>query len=164
VGGRLSLCRRRINATLGAYLTNFHNRLLAVSTSVGILGTASTLQNVGGVRSVGMEALISAPGPRFFGTLSYSYNDSTYRNDVVTNTGTVVHTGKTTVDAAHLARAELAYDNKVIFGRIAANYMSKRYFTYTNDQRYGLSAGARCSMRPSAIAGRRLLQTRSSCR
>jgi iron complex outermembrane receptor protein len=32
----------------------------------------------------------------------------------------------------HLARAELSYDNKVIFGRIAANYMSKRYFTYTN--------------------------------
>jgi hypothetical protein len=37
----------------------------------------------------------------------------------------------------HLARAELAYDNKVIFGRVAVNYMSKRYFTYTNDQYIG---------------------------
>jgi hypothetical protein len=36
----------------------------------------------------------------FQGTLSYSYNDSTYRDNVVTNTGTVVRTaGKTTVDA-----------------------------------------------------------------
>jgi iron complex outermembrane receptor protein len=125
----------KINATLGAYLTNFHNRLLAVSTSVGILGTASTLANVGGVRSAGIEALINAKlGHGFTGTLSYSYNDSTYRNDVVTNTGTVVKTaGKTTVDAPkNLARAELAYDNKVVFGRLAVNYMSKRYFTYTN--------------------------------
>ena len=129
-----------INATLGAYLTNFHNRLLAVSTSVGILGTASTLANVGGVRSAGLEALLNARlGHGFSATVSYAYNDSTYRNDVVTNTGSVVKTsGKTTVDAPkHLARAELSYDNKVIFGRIGANYMSKRYFTYTNDQSVG---------------------------
>lgn len=129
-----------INATLGAYLTNFHNRLLVVPTSVGIVGSANALQNVGGVRSVGMEALVNARlGHGFSATVSYSYNDSTYNNDVTTTTGLIVHTaGKTTVDAPrNLARAELAYDNKVVFGRVAVNYMSKRYFTYTNDESVG---------------------------
>ena len=34
---------------------------------------------------------------------------------------------------AHLANAEIAYDDGVISGRIGANYQSKRYYTYTND-------------------------------
>lgn len=33
----------------------------------------------------------------------------------------------------HLLRGEIAYDSDSFFGRIGANYMSKRYFTYTND-------------------------------
>lgn len=125
----------RINATLGAYLTNFHNRLLVIPTAAGIVGSANLLSNVGGVRSAGIEALVNARlGHGFSTTLSYAYNDSTYRNDI----GTYRLVGKTTVDAPkHLARAELAYDNKVIFGRVAVNYMSKRYFTYTNDQSVG---------------------------
>lgn len=125
----------RINATLGAYLTNFHNRLLVIPTAAGIVGSANLLSNVGGVRSAGIEALVNARlGHGFSTTLSYAYNDSTYRDDI----GTYKLVGKTTVDAPkHLARAELAYDNKVIFGRVAINYMSKRYFTYTNDQSVG---------------------------
>jgi len=125
----------RINATLGAYLTNFHNRLLVIPTAAGIVGSANLLSNVGGVRSAGIEALINARlGHGFSTTLSYAYNDSTYRADI----GTYKLVGKTTVDAPkHLARAELAYDNKVIFGRVGVNYMSRRYFTYTNDQSVG---------------------------
>ena len=35
----------------------------------------------------------------------------------------------------HLAKAELVYDaSSGPFGRIGINYMSRRYFTYTNDQ------------------------------
>lgn len=34
----------------------------------------------------------------------------------------------------HLIRGELSYDSDGVFGRVGANYMSKRYFTYTNDQ------------------------------
>lgn len=34
----------------------------------------------------------------------------------------------------HLARGELSYDSTSFFGRVAVNYMSKRYFTYTNDK------------------------------
>jgi iron complex outermembrane receptor protein len=86
----------RINATLGAYLTNFHNRLLVIPTAAGIVGSANLLSNVGGVRSAGIEALINARlGHGFSTTLSYAYNDSTYRNDI----GTYRIAGKTTVDA-----------------------------------------------------------------
>jgi len=126
---------RGINATLGAYLTNFHNRLLVIPTAAGIVGSANLLSNVGDVRSAGIEALINARlGRGFAVTATYAYNDSTYRNDI----GTLRIAGKTTVDAPnHLARAELSYDSKSFFGRVSANYMSKRYFTYTNDQAVG---------------------------
>ncbi|MBT0671305.1 TonB-dependent receptor [Novosphingobium profundi] len=133
-----------LSATLGAYLVNFHNRLLAVTTGSGIEGNPSVLQNVGGVRSLGLEALLHARLSGALGaTLSYSYNDSTYRDDVTTyasdNTATVTQLrGKTVVDAPrHMARAELAYDDEALFGRIGVDYMSKRAYTYTNDQWVG---------------------------
>jgi iron complex outermembrane receptor protein len=41
--------------------------------------------------------------------------------------------GKSVVDTPkHMLRGEIAYDSDSFFGRIGANYMSKRYFTYTN--------------------------------
>jgi iron complex outermembrane recepter protein len=126
------------NGTLGAYLVNFNNRLLGITTGAGIVGNPAVLQNVGGVRSVGIEAagnykLVSG----FNAFVSYSYNDSTYRNNVVNALGVVLAatSGKTTVDAPqHLIKAELGYDSTSLFGRIGVNYMSKRYFTYLNDQ------------------------------
>jgi iron complex outermembrane receptor protein len=67
-------------------------------------------------------------------TGSYAYNDSTYRDDI----GAVALKGKTTVDSPkHIASGEIAYDGEMFFGRVGANYMSKRYFTYTNDQSVG---------------------------
>mgnify|MGYP003365003268 FL=1 len=128
------------HGTLGAYWVNFHNRLLAVTSGAGIVGSPTILQNVGGVRSLGIEALLNADlGHHFGATVSYAYNDSTYRNNVVQADGSVVLTrGKTVVDAPrHMGRAELNYDDTVFFGRVAVDYMSKRFFTYTNDQSVG---------------------------
>lgn len=128
------------HGTLGAYWVNFHNRLLAVTSGAGIVGSPTILQNVGGVRSLGIEALLNADlGHHFGATVSYAYNDSTYRNNVAQADGSVVQTrGKTVVDAPrHMGRAELNYDDTVLFGRVAVDYMSKRYFTYTNDQSVG---------------------------
>jgi iron complex outermembrane receptor protein len=34
----------------------------------------------------------------------------------------------------HLLRGEIAYDSEGLFGRVGVNYMSKRFFTYENDQ------------------------------
>lgn len=126
------------NGTLGAYLVNFRNRLLAVQVGSPILGLASALQNVGNVRSVGVEAAGDLRLGHGFGLFaSYSYTDATYRDDVLNSSdGSLVAAikGKTVVDSPkHMLRGELNYDQGPIFGRIGANYMSKRYYSYTND-------------------------------
>jgi iron complex outermembrane recepter protein len=124
------------NGVLGAYLVNFKNRLLGVASGPDIIGSPSVLQNVGSVRSVGIEA---AGNYRITPVLtlyaSYTYTDATYRDDVVDRTGAVtLLRGKTVIDTPkHMARGEISYDDSRFFGRASVNYMSKRYFTYTND-------------------------------
>lgn len=124
------------NGVLGAYLVNFKNRLLGVASGPDIIGSPSVLQNVGSVRSVGIEA---AGNYRITPVLtlyaSYTYTDATYRDDVVDRTGAVTPLeGKTVIDTPkHMARGEISYDDSRFFGRASVNYMSKRYFTYTND-------------------------------
>jgi iron complex outermembrane receptor protein len=126
-----------VQALLGAYYVNFRNRLLTIPTSVGIVGAANALQNVGSVRAQGIEAALNYKfGPwTLFG--SYSYNDNTYRSDVTYTIASVTTTfataGKTVTDSPkHLAHGEIAYDDGNRFFRVAANFMSKRFFTYTN--------------------------------
>ena len=127
-----------LSATLGGYVVNFRNRLLGITTGAGIVGNPAVLQNVGKVRSAGIEAAASyRMGNGFNAFASYSYNDSTYRNNVVNALGVILApiAGKTTVDTPkHLAKAEIGYDHDAFFGRVGINYMSKRFFTYTNDQ------------------------------
>ncbi len=124
--------------SIGAYMVDFRNRLLGISTGAGIVGNPAVLQNVGAVRSTGIEAVGSYDfGSGLSAFVSYAYNNATYRNDVVNSIGTVLAatSGKTVVDAPqHLAKADLAYDSDSFFGRVGVNYMSKRYFTYLNDQ------------------------------
>lgn len=128
----------RFNGVVGVYLVNFHNRLLSAASGASIVGSPSVLQNVGSVRSVGFEAAGEAKlGYGFSLFASYSYSDATYRNDVYNVSGTLLAAikGKTVVDSPkHMLRGELSYDQGPVFARIGANYMSKRYFTYTNDQ------------------------------
>lgn len=134
--GGLRVNNGPFNAVLGGYLVNFRNRLLTIPTSVGIVGAANLVQNVGNVRAYGLEAVANYKLPYGFALFaSYSYNNSTYRDNVVTANGTALTAGKTVVDTPkHLARGELSYDSSTFFGRVAVNYMSKRYFTYLNDQ------------------------------
>ena len=124
------------NGVIGVYYVNFRNRLLGVQTGAGIVGNPAILQNVGSVRSVGFEA---AGDVRLGGGLtlfaSYSYTGATYEDNVITPTATIAIKGKDVVDTPkHLLRGEVAYDSNTLFGRVGANYMSKRYFTYLNDQ------------------------------
>ncbi|MFN3468367.1 MAG: TonB-dependent receptor domain-containing protein, partial [Novosphingobium sp.] len=129
-----------VNASLAGYYVNFKNRLLVIPTSIGIVGATNALQNVGSVRALGIEAAVDVRLPGGFGAFaSYSYNDTTYRDDVVITTGgttTIRPTaGKTVVDTPrHLLHGELSYDSPTFFGRVGVNYMSKRFFTYLNDQ------------------------------
>ncbi len=128
-----------VQGVLAGYYVDFSNRLLGITTGAGIVGNPVVLQNVGSVRSVGLElgANWRISGPLgLFG--SYSYNDSKYQDDVVDSNGNVLAAieGKRTVDTPeHLAKAELVYDaSSGPFGRAGISYMSRRYFTYTNDQ------------------------------
>ena len=127
------------NGVVAAYHVDFRDRLLTIPTSVGIVGSANALQNVGSVRAQGIELTGEyRVGPlTLFG--SYSYNNNTYRNDVVITTGagtTIIPTsGKSVVDSPkHMLHGEIGYDDGMLFGRIGAGYMSKRFFTYTNDR------------------------------
>lgn len=124
------------NGVIGVYYVNFSNRLLGVSTGAGIVGNPAILQNVGNVRSIGFEAagdVRLGGGVTLFG--SYSYTGATYEDNVVTPTATIAIKGKDVVDTPkHLLRGEVAYDSDTFFGRVGANYMSKRYFTYLNDK------------------------------
>ena len=126
------------NGVAGIYMVNFHDRLLSAASGPSIVGSPSVLQNVGSVRSVGFEAVGDLKLGGGFGLFaSYSYTDATYRDDVYNLSGTLLAAikDKTVVDSPkHMLRGELTYDRGAFFGRIGANYMSKRYFTYTNDQ------------------------------
>jgi iron complex outermembrane receptor protein len=134
VGGRFH--SGPFTGSLAGYYINFRNRLLGVTTGAGIVGNPVILQNVGGVRSLGFEATGDLKIGGGFGLFaSYSYNDSTYQDDVHTATATIATAGKTVVDAPkHMLKGEATYDYAGFSARIGANYMSKRYFTYTNDQ------------------------------
>jgi len=126
------------NGSVGVYYVNFRNRLLGITTGAGIVGNPAVLQNVGNVRALGFEATGDYKlGGGLSVFASYSYNDTKYRNDVVNSVGAVLAAtkGKTVVDAPkHLIRGEVAYDSDTFFGKVSVNYMSRRYFTYLNDQ------------------------------
>jgi iron complex outermembrane receptor protein len=124
---------------VGVYLVNFRNRLLGVPTGPGIVGNPAILQNVGSVRSIGFEAAGDYRlGNGFTLFASYSFTDASYRDNVIVPgaTATVIAIkGKDVVDTPkHMLRGEIAYDSDGLFGRLGANYMSKRYFTYLNDR------------------------------
>jgi len=122
-------------ATLAAYLVNFHDRLLAVQQGAGIVGNPVVLSNVGGVRSYGLEASLSfrlQPGLTWTNSLSESR--STYQDDVVSNNLPINTKGKHVVDAPDtMLKSILGYDNGSLFGDLGADFMSTRYYSYTND-------------------------------
>lgn len=128
-----------VHGVVSAYYVDFSNRIIATAAGAGIVGNPTVLANAGSVRSYGVEAgLTWRIAPPLTLTASYSYNDSTYRNDIRDPvTGAVLQPlrGRTTVDSPHnLANLEAAYEQDGFYVRGNVNYLSKRYFTYTNDQ------------------------------
>lgn len=134
-----------LRGVAAAYFVDFSNRLLALPAGAGIIGNPAVLQNVGSVRSVGFEFGLNYQvfdDLTLFG--SYSFNRSTYRDDVVNAAGTVVAdiSGRTVVDAPeNILQLDVAYDPETgFFARTGLSYMSKRFFTFTNDQSVGARA------------------------
>ncbi|MDR3507185.1 MAG: TonB-dependent receptor [Caulobacteraceae bacterium] len=127
-----------IQGSIAAYYVKFDNRLLTVSVGSAIVGAPNALENVGSVTSTGVElqgAWKFAQSWSLSG--SYAYNDSTYDNDVYDGDHNLLAktSGKTVVDAPkNIANVTLGFDDGSLFGNVTASYMSKRYFTYLNDE------------------------------
>lgn len=126
---------RGYEGSVSAYLVNFKNRLLSVQQGTGIQGNPVVLSNVGAVRTTGLEAALSfrlAPGLTWYNSVSLS--KSTYRDDVVSGTTTIAISGKRVADAPDtMFKSQLGYDDGALFGNVGVDYMSKRYYSYTND-------------------------------
>jgi len=93
------------------------------------------LSNVGGVRSYGLEASLSLRlQPGLTWTNSLSESRSTYLDNVISGTTSVDIKGKHVVDAPDtMLKSILGYDNGSLFGDIGGDFMSTRYYSYTND-------------------------------
>ncbi|MBB4153075.1 iron complex outermembrane receptor protein [Sphingomonas jinjuensis] len=136
--GGIRLRSNGLQLSAAGYYVDFSNRLLSFSNGAGIIGNPPTLNNVGGVRSYGAELAATyrvAQPLTLFG--SYSYTKATYRDDVRSAAGVLLQPtkGKTIVDTPeHMAKGEVVYDDGRLFARAGGDYMSKRYFTYLNDQ------------------------------
>jgi iron complex outermembrane receptor protein len=128
----------QLQGSVAVYNVDFSDRLLGVALGAPILGLGSGIQNVGSVQSRGFEAAaiwnFNADWSAFG---SFSYNDSTYEDDVRDGTGALVAAtgGKTVVNTPEtLFRAELAYDDGALFGTVAAAHTGERYSSYLNDE------------------------------
>ena len=126
---------RGYEGSVSAYLVNFKDRLLSVQQGSGIQGNPVVLSNVGDVRATGVEAALSfrlASALTWYNSVSLS--KSTYRDDVVSGTTTIAIRGKRVADAPDtMIKSQLGYDDGALFGNIGVDYMSKRYYAYTND-------------------------------
>ncbi|HEV7694579.1 MAG TPA: TonB-dependent receptor [Hyphomonadaceae bacterium] len=123
--------------TATGYYVKFDDRLVGLSSGPGIIGSPSVIKNVGSVTTYGIEL---AAGYDFTdeisGFASYSYNDSTYDDDVNDPTLAlpVLRGGKTVVNAAdHLFKADLKYDNGSFYAQGSMAYTGDRFFSYEND-------------------------------
>lgn len=130
----------RFQAVVAGYYVDFKDRIIAFANGSGIQGNPAILQNVGDVRSWGIEAAGTyRVTPELSLFASYAYNDSEYQDDVidasVTPAVVIAETaGKTVVNSPkHLAKGEITWDNGSFFVRVGANYTSKRYYSYEND-------------------------------
>ena len=128
----------RLQGSVAAYNVEFEDRLLTVALGAPILGLGSGIQNVGSVQSRGFEAAAVWNFTDDWSTFgSFSYNDSTYEDDVRDATGALVAAtgGKTVVNIPEtLFRAELAYDDGALFGTLATAYTGERFSSYLNDE------------------------------
>jgi iron complex outermembrane recepter protein len=139
------LTTNKVAAQASYFHVNFQNRLIAAAQGAGIAGNASILSNVGGVTTNGVDGSVTI---RLLPELTLyngaTWNKSTLDDNAVNASGGCVYThpdgscidikGKTVVDTPEgLYKTSLDYNRHGLFGHIGADYLSTRYFTYSND-------------------------------
>ncbi|HWC30687.1 MAG TPA: TonB-dependent receptor, partial [Dehalococcoidia bacterium] len=119
------------------YYVKFEDRLLGIAQGAGIIGNVSIIQNVGGATIKGLELAGTYEFNDFWSLFgSYSWNDSTYDDDVRNSLGAVVQAtgGKTLVNTPeHLFKADLGYDDGTFFSTLSVAYTGSRFFSYLNN-------------------------------
>ncbi len=136
----------RIAAAQASYFhVNFYDRLLAFASGSGIQGNPSTLNNVPGVTTNGIDGSVSVHfTPEWTLYNAATWNRSTYDGDPKDSSGNCIYSlpgggcdsikGKIALDTPEgMYKTSLEYKKNGLFGHIGADYMSTRYFTYSND-------------------------------
>jgi len=130
-----------VAAQASYFHVNFYDRLLAVAQGSAIAGGASILSNAGGVTTNGIDGSLSVHlNPQWTLYNAFTWNKSTYDDNVPyydsTNkvSATYYTQSKINVDTPEvLYKNSLEYKNAGFFGHLGSDYMSTRYFTYSND-------------------------------
>jgi iron complex outermembrane receptor protein len=137
------------SAQASYFHVNFSNRLLAFASGKGIQGNPSLLNNVGGVTTNGIDGAVTFKlGSMVSLYNGATWNKSTFDSNVVTADGTCLYKdtagncmsikGKIMVDTPEgLYKTSLDWNKSGAFANLGADYLSTRYFTYTNDGSVG---------------------------
>ena len=121
-------------ASADAYFTRFSNRLLSVTPCPAVVTCSSVLNNVGSVKSTGLDlAAIWKPVEHARWLNSLSYDKSTYQDDYLDN-GVVATAGKYVVGIpTWMFTSSLSYIAGPWSASLDGKYTGRRYITYTND-------------------------------
>lgn len=130
---------RGYQGVLSAYHVDFSNRLLNVAPGGSLIAAtsnAAVLSNVGGVTMNGVELSGTLTlGRSLRWQQALSYNRATYDDDYEHGGQRIATAGKTVVDAPRwIYKNQLAYRQGPYAAHLQADYLSSRYYTYTNDQ------------------------------
>ena len=125
-----------LDVTAAIYHIDFKDRLLVLQQGSAIAGNASVLANVGKVEANGVELSANWKFANSFSwSNSFSFNNAEYKDDFTSNGVTYKTNGKQVVDSPKtIINTELGYNNGSLSAHIGANYLAKRYYTFTNDQ------------------------------
>lgn len=123
---------------VAVYAVNFHDRLLQISPTPvisSIVNGNPILANVGAVKTRGFDLSVGMKfGPRFSVFNALSLNRSVYQDDYVSGTSRVATSGKQVPGSpAWSNKTSVKWQIKDIEWLLTADYVGKRYATYTND-------------------------------
>ena len=121
-------------ASADAYFTHFTNRLLAVTPCSAVQTCSAIINNVGSVKSKGVDlALIWKPIEHMRWLNTLSYDNSKYQNNYLDN-GVVETSGKYVVGTpVWMLTSALSYSLGGFTFNLDGKYTGRRYITYIND-------------------------------
>lgn len=123
-------------ASADAYTTRFTNRLLVISPCPAVVTCSAVLNNVGAVKSQGLDlALLWKPTAHLRWLNTLSYDSSKYEDDYLNN-GVVPTKGKYVVGTpSWMFTSDLSVNYGPWRASLDGKYTGRRYITYVNDSK-----------------------------